>query len=327
MCTSITLDNEQTNYLARTMDFGFELDGRPIVIPRNYAFTTDQGDTLTFPLGFVGTGRKLNSYLFADGVNEKGLAIAELYFPTEASYLETAAPEKIGLAPHEFIMWVLGNIGSIDELKRRIDEVAIIHAENHLLGVVLPLHFILTDVTGEAVVVETHDQTLTIKENPVHVMTNSPRFEWHLQNLNNYLFLQPKNFSVKTFGDLPAAPFGQGSGTYGLPGGYTSPERFVRATYLRNYLSNIETNEGALAGIFHVLDNVTIPKGVNIKNDGATDYTQYRAVLDTKNQCYYFNPYTTPEVFSVQLTEDLLNQAEPSEYELPSGFNTTLLNP
>ncbi|WP_321384926.1 linear amide C-N hydrolase [uncultured Enterococcus sp.] len=50
-----------------------------------------------------------------------------------------------------------------------------------------------------------------------------------------------------------------------LPGGYTSPERFVRAAFLRSYISNTETVDGALTGIFHLLDNVTIPKGVNIK--------------------------------------------------------------
>lgn len=325
MCTSITLANEQTNFLARTMDFGFELDGRPTLIPRNYSFTTDLGKQLTFPLGFVGTGRKLNSYLFADGVNEKGLAIAELYFPTEASYLEKAAPEKLTLAPHEFIMWVLGTVSSIEELKKRIDEVAVVHQENQLLGIVLPLHFIVTDTTGKTVVIETHDKALTIKENPIHVMANSPRFEWHIQNLNNYLFLQPTNFPTKSFGDLPAAPFGQGSGTYGLPGGYTSPERFVRAAYLRSYISETETIDSALAGIFHILDNVTIPKGVNIKNDGSTDYTQYRAAFDTKNQCYYFNPYDTSEVFKVQLTETRLNASEPIEFNISTGFKVTEL--
>ncbi|MBP1047430.1 choloylglycine hydrolase family protein [Enterococcus sp. BWM-S5] len=325
MCTSITLENDHSNYLARTMDFGFELDGKPVVVPRQYTFTPQLGETLTFPYGFVGTGRKLGAYLFADGVNEKGLAIAELYFPTEASYLEAPLPETTALAPHEFIMWVLGNISSIEELKNRIHEVSILNTENQLLGVVLPLHFIVADSSGQTVVVETHDKTLTIKENPVHVMTNSPRFEWHLQNLNNYLSLQPQNFPAKTFGKLSAVPFGQGSGTYGLPGGYTSPERFVRAVYLRNYIISTETADEALTGIFHILDNVTIPKGVNLKNDGSTDYTQYRAAFDTKNQRYYFNPYHTPEVFSLQLTEALLNSPAPIEYDVPTGFTTTSL--
>ncbi|MGC6769436.1 choloylglycine hydrolase family protein [Enterococcus sp. LJL51] len=325
MCTSITLSNQLTTYLARTMDFGFELDGHPVVIPRNYLFTTDLGEHLTFPLGFVGTGRKLDSYLFADGVNEQGLAIAELYFPGEASYVETAGPGKLSLAPHEFIMWALGNISSITELRTRIAEVAIINAKNQLLNVILPLHFIVTDASGESIIIETHDQALTIKNNPVGVMTNSPRFEWQLQNLNNYLFLQPENYLPKTFGNFSAAPFGQGSGTYGLPGGYTSPERFVRAAYLKNNISHTETTDGALSAIFHVLDNVTIPKGVNIKDDGAMDYTQYRAAFDTKNKLYYFNPYHTPETFSIQLTEPLLNSESPIAYTIPEDFKTTPL--
>lgn len=70
MCTSITYQmTDGTNFLARTMDFGFELEGLPTIFPRNYAFSLDLGGEMTNRYGYVGTGRKLDKYIFADGMN------------------------------------------------------------------------------------------------------------------------------------------------------------------------------------------------------------------------------------------------------------------
>ena len=327
MCTSLTIESGNgSHFLARTMDFGFELGGKPIVMPRNYERNCYFGGTEKTRYGFVGTGRKLNDYLFADGVNEEGLAIAELYFPYEAEYQPKELADKVNLAPPEFIMWVLGQIGSIEELRKRITEVNIVNAEVSLLGVVPPLHFIISDKTGETVVVETNNQKLTIKSNPVGVMTNSPELEWHLKNLNNYLFLKPTNHSSKQVDQWTVHPFGQGSGTFGLPGGFTSPERFVRTVYMRFLAEKGKSSGETLSSIFHILNGVTIPKGVNIKDDGASDYTQYRAAFDLNNVMYYYNPYETQEVFSVRLTPELLNSDTPTEFEVDHTFKITDLN-
>lgn len=327
MCTSLTFKSENDNhFLARTMDFGFELDGKPIVMPRNYERRYFFGGTDKTRYGFVGTGRKLSDYLFADGVNEAGLAIAELYYPYEAEYQPKEITGKVNLAPHEFIMWVLGQIGSIEELRKRISEVNIVNAEIALLGLVPPLHFIISDRTGETVVIETNNQTLTIKSNPVGVMTNSPELEWHLKNLNNYLFLKPTNHLSRQVDKLIVHPFGQGSGTFGLPGGFTSPERFVRTVYMLLLAEKGKTSSETLSSIFHILNGVTIPKGVNIKDDGAIDYTQYRAVFDLDNGVYYYNPYETQEVFSVELTAELLNADAPTEFEMKHKFGFIELN-
>lgn len=146
MCTSLTYTTtDGYHFLARNMDFGFQLDGRPTIIPRNYEWQRQLGGSQKFRYGFVGTGRDLNGYILADGVNEKGVAIAELYFLNEAEYQTESLEGKLNLAPHEFIMWVLGEIADIAELKIRIQEVNIVHAEINLLGTAAPLHFIVTD--------------------------------------------------------------------------------------------------------------------------------------------------------------------------------------
>lgn len=325
MCTSLTLTcNAQHHFLARTMDFGFKLEGKPVVIPRNYAWN-HQNKNLKTHYGFVGTGRNLGDYFLADGVNEKGLAVAELYFLNEAKYNSTAQEGKVNLAPHEFIMWLLGEISSIAELRERITEINLVEEEIPMLGFVPPLHFIVTDKTGETVVLESDSGEMVVKDNPVGVMTNSPEFDWHLKNLNNYLSIQPNNYSNKKIDELEIKPFGQGSGTFGLPGGYTSPERFARATYLRALSDTGETVDDGLNAIFKILDNVTIPKGVNLKNDGESDYTQYRAALDVTDLAYYFNPYESQEIFKITLDERLLDKKEPKEFHYNASFKTTEL--
>ena len=327
MCTSLTLTNQaQQHFLARTMDFGFQLEGRPVVIPRNYVWKKQFNGSQQTKYGFLGTGRNLGEYFLADGINEKGLAVAELYFLNEAKYSSEEKEASVNLAPHEFIIWLLGEIESISELRKRIAEVQIVEKEVPVLGFVPPLHYIVTDKTGETVVLESDSGELVIKDNPVGVMTNSPEFGWHLKNLHNYLSIQPNNFSNKKIHGYEIKPFGQGSGTYGLPGGYTSPERFVRTVYLRALIESGETVDDSLNAMFKILDNVTIPKGVNIKNDGSIDYTQYRAVFDVSNGTYYFNPYETQEIFELTLTEELLTKDGPVEFKYPTDFKTTKLN-
>lgn len=326
MCTSLTLTSHaEHHFLARTMDFGFQLDGRPIVIPRNYEWKSQQGIQKT-KYGFAGTGRNLEEYFLAEGVNEKGFAVAELYFPNEAKYNTTTQKEKVNLAPHEFIMWLLGQIGSISELRERITEINLVEEAIPMLGFIPPLHFIVTDKTGETVVLESDSGEMVVKSNPVGVMTNSPDLSWHLKNLNNYLNIQPTNFPAKKIDEYVIQPFGQGSGTFGLPGGYTSPERFARATFLRALTDTGETIEEGVNAIFKILNNVTIPKGVDIKDDGSSDYTQYRAALDVTELTYYFNPYESPEVFKLTLDETLLAKKEPTEFAYAATFKTTDLN-
>ncbi|MBV7392289.1 choloylglycine hydrolase family protein [Enterococcus sp. ALS3] len=327
MCTSLTLQADSgNNFLARTMDFGFSLNGKPTVIPRNYKWQSVFSKDQKTKYGCVGTGRKIDEYVLADGVNEKGLAIAELYYPNEASYSSIPAPNKLNFAPHEFILWVLGEIESINELRLRLSEVSIVSSEIKLLGIVPPLHFIITDKTGETVVIETNNQQLNLINNPVGVMTNSPDLNWHIKNLNNYLNLSPTNTPNKKVNGLNFHPFGQGSGTFGLPGGLTPPERFVRTAYMKEYIDKSGSNNEVLNNIFHILNNVTIPKGINMKDDGSVDYTQYRAAFDLNNKVYYFNDYSNQTVYSVSLTEELVNATEPTQYDFKNIFTATNLN-
>jgi len=63
------------------------------------------------------------------------------------------------------------------------------------------------------------------------------------------------------WGTVELKPFGQGGGTMLLPGGYTSPERFVRTAFLKTHCKVPENRLEAIMTCFQILENVSIPKG------------------------------------------------------------------
>ena len=74
---------------------------------------------------------------------------------------------------------------------------------------------------------------IVVIDNPIGVLTNNPDLNWHYENLKHYMHVTPykiDNTFSKQFN------LGNMNGTFGLPGGYTSGERFVRAAYLVHHL-------------------------------------------------------------------------------------------
>jgi penicillin V acylase-like amidase (Ntn superfamily) len=319
MCTSFTLIAHEHVFFARTMDFAFLLDGNPIVMPRDYEWSLQLGGKVTNAYGFIGTGKQMAEYLFIDGLNEKGLAVGELYFANEAIYQEYTSG-KLNLAPHELIFWLLGNIADIPDLYQKIDQIQLVQVETTLLGITVPLHFIVTDANGRCVVIETNRGIIEVKDNPVGVMTNSPELEWHLKNIGNYLSVRPENFPSRTFNGYKVKPFGLGNGTSILPGGLTSPERFIRMVYHKAFVDLGETIPETVNTLFHLLNNAAIPKGLMVEQTGEPEYTQYCVVYDITERAYYFNPYETQEIFSLTLTEDLLRAEKPQLFQVEKKF-------
>ena len=70
---------------------------------------------------------------------------------------------------------------------------------------------------------------LHLYNNPLGVITNSPPFDWHLNNLRNYVNLSANNVPQLKLKGINIYPTGQGSGMMGLPGDVTPPSRLVRA--------------------------------------------------------------------------------------------------
>lgn len=326
MCTGFSFfTKKKHHYLARTMDFAFEFNGIPTVVPRHYNYQFDLESEMRLEYGFVGTNLKVGRYRFGDGINEHGVAISNHYFTGEASYSSHRRYGYLNLAPEESIVWVLGFIKSVDELKQKVKTINIMNEKNTTLNVVPPLHFIITDNSGHTVAVEPHNGLLIVKDNHVKVLTNAPKLEWHVENLRNYAFLQPEKSANQLVGKVLVRSMGCEAGTNGLPGGYTSTERFVRATYLRHHLQSADDEDINLMNCFKILDSVSIPQGA-VLDAGETHYTQYQLVMDSKDKAYYIKPYFSNQLFKVQLNEEVLTKDEMTFLPINSKLMMSELN-
>lgn len=321
MCTSFTFTSQyDTTYLARTMDFAFELNAFPKVIPRGYQWKTIYGQSFTFDYGFVGSAMKIDDTMFADGINEKGLSIAILNNNGFATYASQAVSHHINLDPESFIMWLLGKNASISQIQETIDEVILIDEQNPVLGVTPAFHFIVTDRTGQSIVLVPKEGKLVLKNNPVQVLTNHPDIEWHYQNLRQYTTFKPEISTPNTLGDIDIKPIGIEAGTEILPGGYTSSARFVKTAYFRQAIEDAKDDTLRLNNLFKLLDTVSIPKGI-ILSDGQPHYTQYQCILDCDHLTYYYKDYNSSNIYTISLSEDLLNSKEAQSYEIKPHLN------
>ena len=112
-----------------------------------------------------------------------------------------------------------------------------------------PLHYHVSDATGRTAEITFVEGRIVLHDNPVGVLTNSPDLNWHYENLKNYANVTPYKPQYKRYKNLY---IGNESGTSGLPGGYTSAERYVRAAYL---VSNMLPDDGddAVLDAFRIL--------------------------------------------------------------------------
>ncbi|HFT5944974.1 TPA: choloylglycine hydrolase family protein [Listeria monocytogenes] len=328
MCTSFVLETlDGKHLLSRTMDFAFILEANPTISPRNYGWkSSTDGANYINRYAFVGAGRELDKYIFADGLNEEGLSCASLYLPGEAVCAPAPVEGKINLAPQEFLLWLLGTCATIKDVEAKLSVINLVDQPVPLLGITTPLHWIFTDKSGRCVVIEPTETSLRIKENPVGVMTNTPRIEWHIENLRNYTGLQATQLAPVKFGEYMAKPFSQGTGTSKLPGGYTPPERFVRAAYLKENIIKAKNEEEAITNVWYVLNSVRIPNGAVIKESGDPDFTQYVASMCSESKTYYFTSYENNQINSVTLSKEVIeNMKEPTTYQVDKVQNVNKL--
>lgn len=220
MCTSLTLETKNGQHLfARTMDFTLDMNQEVIIIPRHYQWNNITGEIINTKHATVGMGiNHQGRIIMADGVNEAGMTCATLYFPGFATYSQSIDDNKTNLAPFDFVAWSLTQFNSVKELKKSVDSITFLDIPLPDLGLTPPLHWILADKWGDCIVLEPTNEGLKMYDNPLGVMTNSPEFNWHLQNLRQYIGLKSQPFAPTEWSNLPLSAFGQGSGSMGLPG-------------------------------------------------------------------------------------------------------------
>eukprot|EP00035_Acanthoeca_spectabilis_P005520 m.114637 g.114637 ORF g.114637 m.114637 type:complete len:286 (-) comp13060_c0_seq1:492-1349(-) len=188
------------------------------------------------------------------GMSEVGLSINE--HTLDLAVFQTPDPSMPTLCKDDLQSWILGMHSTVAEVIAGLQSVRVVGSRGNQYGV--------QDTTGASIVIEFVKGELRIHNNSVGsdntgigIMTNDPTWDWHLQNVNNYVSLQPtwaggNNAGIRRVvpnestypwatnaydSDRPmiSEPIGHGYNLGHLPGDGSPPARFIRSFSLRGY--------------------------------------------------------------------------------------------
>ncbi|WP_295518993.1 linear amide C-N hydrolase [uncultured Stenotrophomonas sp.] len=269
---------------ARSMDWKVDVATNLYVLPRGIERTGQAGPKSakwTARYGsVVATGYDVST---TDGMNEKGL-VANLLWLVESEYPQQRG-NKPGLAISLWAQYVLDNFGSVAEAVAALEREPFAIVTDKVPGEdrQATLHLSLSDASGDSAIVEYIGGRQVIHhDRRYQVMTNSPIFDQQLA-LNAYW---------KEIG-----------GTVMLPGTNRSADRFARASFYINAIPKAEDPVEALASVFSVIRNVSVPFGITTPDQPNISSTRWRTVADHKRRLYFFESALTPNTFWVDLNK------------------------
>ncbi|EOT2916948.1 choloylglycine hydrolase [Clostridium perfringens] len=323
MCTGLALETKDGLHLfGRNMDIEYSFNQSIIFIPRNFKCVNKSNKKeLTTKYAVLGMGTIFDDYpTFADGMNEKGLGCAGLNFPVYVSYSKEDIEGKTNIPVYNFLLWVLANFSSVEEVKKALKNANIVDipiSEN------IPnttLHWMISDITGKSIVVEQTKEKLNVFDNNIGVLTNSPTFDWHVANLNQYVGLRYNQVPEFKLGDQSLTALGQGTGLVGLPGDFTPASRFIRVAFLRDAMIKNDKDSIDLIEFFHILNNVAMVRGSTRTVEEKSDLTQYTSCMCLEKGIYYYNTYENNQINAIDMNKENLDGNEIKTYK----YNKTL---
>lgn len=300
-CTrAVYLGPEGLTITGRTMDWKEDIQTNLYILPKGVSrvgYDSDNTVKWTSKYGsIVATGYDIGT---SDGMNEKGLVVNLLYLP-ESVYTRPNDTRPI-MGMSIWAQYVLDNFATVDEAVKELQkELFRIDAPNMPNGAASTLHMSISDETGNSAILEYLNGNLVIHEGKQYqVMTNSPRYEKQMA-INEYW---------QGIGGLTM-----------LPGTNRASDRFVRASFYINVIPKTTNAHEALAGVFGVMRNVSVPLGISTPERPEISSTRWRSISDQKNKVYYFESTMSPNTFWVDLKKiDFRPEAGTKKLSLVNG--------
>lgn len=301
MCTCITYTNNDF-YFGRNLDLDTCFGETVVITPHNFPLIFRKAGHQDHHYAMIGMASANDSFpLYAEAVNEKGLAMAGLNFPGNA-YYQKPDGEGLAIASFEVIAWILGKCASVAEAEEYLYEMKIVDLAFSDQMPPAPLHWMLAD-RERCLVLEAVRDGLKIYENPFGVLTNNPPFEYHRMNMNNYMNLTAESPRNRFADMLDLKLYAQGMGAIGLPGDASSASRFVRAAFLKWNSVAPKKEKANVSQFFHILDSVAMVRGSVITSQGTYDITTYSCCVNAGTGVYYYKTYDDSRVRAVNMYE------------------------
>ena len=267
-CTRVVYQGKDNTVLtARSMDWKEDTRSNLWIFPRGMKRNGEIGkNPLEWTSKYGSVVASAYDICSTDGMNEKGL-VANLLWLAESEYPQWDG-KKPGLSIAAWVQYILDNFATVDE--------AVSYVEKGTFEVVsdmMPdgtrmatLHLSISDADGDNAIFEYIGGELKIHHDKSYqVMTNSPVFDQQLA-LNDYW----KNIGGTTF----------------LPGTNRAADRFVRASFYINAIPKVADTRTAVASVFSVIRNTSVPLGITTPNEPNITSTRWRTVSDQNNKVY-----------------------------------------
>lgn len=289
---------------ARSMDWKTDVGTNLWVFPRGMKRFGEAGPNSvhwTSKYGSViATGYDIST---TDGMNEAGL-VANVLWLVESSYPQYDGKTP-GLTLAAWAQYALDNYATVQEAVDALAKEPFTVVTDNVPGEerLATLHLSLSDAGGDSAIVEYIDGRQVIHHSrDYQVMTNSPIFEKQLA-LSEY--------------------WKQIGGTVMLPGTNRASDRFARASFYVDAIPKSESPVEAIASVFSVIRNVSVPYGITTPDQPNISSTRWRTVSDQKRKLYFFESALTPNVFWVDLTKLDFSEATGKVMKLDLGPNQT----
>lgn len=282
MCTAISYQTRH-HYFGRNLDLDFSYKETVTITPRNFTFSFRHAPEMKTHFGIIGMAYVAGDYpLYYDATNEKGLSMAGLRFMDYADY-KPMAEGKDNISPFEFIPWILGQCGTVEEACSLLERISLLDENFSEELPLTPLHWIISD-KERSITVESVKEGLKIYENPVGVLTNHPTFDLQMESLKEYEHLTT-----------------QKDGAKGLPGDWSSQSRFARAVFVKKNAVAGEGEGESVGQFFHILDAVAQPNGCICTGEQKYMRTIYSSCCNTDLGIYYYITYGNRQIIGVDM--------------------------
>ena len=187
MCTNISLQKKDHVISARTMDWFEPFPTVVNFVPRGQLFPDVElpGEIKwKNKYGYVGAGNSAGNFLtYSDGLNETGLSAASLWL-AGSKYpkpkLETNLLYNINL-----VNYILGNFRDINQVIKELSNLLVVNITEVVPSSRAPLHFIISDASGDHLIVEFIDEEMRTYTNKTGILTNDPSYDWQIANRIN----------------------------------------------------------------------------------------------------------------------------------------------
>jgi choloylglycine hydrolase len=294
-CSDFQLKTKDGSIICgRTMDFVVPIQSKVQVFNRGMNMSSKAPDgntglTWTSKYGYVG----INAFhydIVSEGMNEMGLSCGFLVLESSRYHKPSTSQYNNSIAVMDVCNWILGSFSTTAEVTREIMSHAIWGNVmpppiKEIMGLHIPIH----DAAGNNLVIEFLYNTLVYPRG-VGVLTNDPPLPYHLENLVLYNGLSPytpKPIEINGY----KVSGGGGSGMQGIPGSWSSIDRFVRIATMVRYLDKLKTAMDGVLAVTYILDSINVPSGMGIgffQGHQVDDITRWSTIKDLTNLIFYY---------------------------------------